>query len=96
VQKKSIEVAFADAGREGEVKHYGAVDEDMDSLGREVRKLVSINKDLHRKLVIIDQGELNDDLAQGMVDILTSFRARLYGRRSAANWAKKAVEAAGR
>jgi predicted site-specific integrase-resolvase len=50
----------------------------------------------NRKLVIIDQGEINDDLAQDMVDILTSFCARLYGRRSAANRAKKAMEAAGR
>ena len=47
VHKKSIEVAFADAGREGEVRHYGAVDGDMDSLGRLARKLVNINKDLH-------------------------------------------------
>ena len=49
----------------------------------------------NRKLVIIDQGELNDDLVRDMVDVLTSFCARLYGKRSAANRAKKAMEAAG-
>ena len=48
-----------------------------------------------RKLVIIDRGELNDDLVQDMVDVLTSFCARLYGKRSATNRAKKAMEAAG-
>jgi putative resolvase len=46
-------------------------------------------------LVIIDRGELNDDLVQDMVDVLTSFCARLYGKRSATNRAKKAMEAAG-
>ena len=50
----------------------------------------------NRKIIIIEQGELNDDLAQDMVDVLTSFCARLYGRRSAGNRAKKAMEAAGR
>ena len=49
-----------------------------------------------RKIVIINQDESNEDLVQDMVDVLTSFCARLYGRRSAANRAKKALEAAGR
>ena len=43
---------------------------------------------------MIEQGDLNDDLVQDMLDILTSFCARLYGRRSAGNRAKKAMEAA--
>ena len=46
-----------------------------------------------RKLVVMDQSELKDDLVSDMIEVLTSFCARLYGRRSAANKAKKAVEA---
>ena len=45
-----------------------------------------------RKLVVVDAGELKDDLVQDMIDVLTSFCARLYGRRSAKNKAKRAVE----
>ena len=45
-----------------------------------------------RKLVIVDSGELKDDLVQDMIEVLTSFCARLYGRRSAKNRAKRAVE----
>jgi len=46
-----------------------------------------------RQLVIVDQSERKDDLVQDMREVLTSFCARLYGRRSAANKAKKALEA---
>jgi len=46
-----------------------------------------------RHLVIIDQAEVKDDLVADMIEVLTSFCARLYGRRSAAHKAKKAVEA---
>ena len=35
-----------------------------------------------RKLVLIEDGELKYGLVQDMVDVLTSFCARLYGRRS--------------
>ena len=37
--------------------------------------------------------ETTDDLVQDMIDVLTSMCARLYGRRSAKNRAKKAVAA---
>jgi putative resolvase len=47
-----------------------------------------------RRLLIVDPGEANDDLVQDMVDVLTSFCARLYGKRSARNRARKAVRAA--
>ena len=47
-----------------------------------------------RKLVVVDQAERKDDLAQDMVDVLTSFCARLYGRCAAKNRAEKAVAAA--
>lgn len=47
-----------------------------------------------RRLVVLDEGEVADDLVPDMVDVLTSFCARLYGRRSANNRARKALEAA--
>ena len=46
-----------------------------------------------RKLIVVDHTELKDDLVQDMIEVLTLFCARLYGRRSARNKAKKAVEA---
>lgn len=45
-----------------------------------------------RKLVVADARELKDDLVQDMIEVLTSFCARLYGRRSSKNKAKKAIE----
>ncbi len=45
-----------------------------------------------RKLVVVDKGEVKDDLVQDMIEVLTSFCARLYGRRSAKNKAKRALE----
>lgn len=48
-----------------------------------------------RRLVVLDDGEVDDDLVRDMVEVLTLFCARLYGRRSARNRARKALEAAG-
>ena len=47
-----------------------------------------------RKLIVVDQSEMKDDLVQDMIAVLTSFCARLYGRRAAKNRAAKAVAAA--
>jgi len=47
-----------------------------------------------RKLVVVDETEMKDDLVQDMVDVLTWFCARLYGRRAAKNRAAKALAAA--
>ncbi|MBK6015688.1 IS607 family transposase [Streptomyces sp. MBT53] len=47
-----------------------------------------------RRLVVLDDGEVDDDLVRDMVEVLTSFCARLYGRRSAKNRAQKALQAA--
>jgi predicted site-specific integrase-resolvase len=47
-----------------------------------------------RKLVVVEHDELKDDLVQDMIDVLTSFCARLYGRRSARHRAAKALAAA--
>jgi len=46
-----------------------------------------------RRVVVIDPGETTDDLVRDMVDVLTAFCARLYGRRSARNRALRAVTA---
>jgi predicted site-specific integrase-resolvase len=46
-----------------------------------------------RRLVVADPSELKDDLVQDMIEVLTSFCARLYGRRSARNKAERALEA---
>lgn len=48
-----------------------------------------------RRLIVVDQSETKDDLVQDMVDVLTSFCARLYGKRGAKNRARRAVKAAG-
>ena len=45
-----------------------------------------------RKLIVADSKEVKDDLVQDMIEVLTAFCARLYGRQSAKNKAKKALE----
>lgn len=47
-----------------------------------------------RTLFVVDPKELKDDLVQDMIDVLTSFCARLYGRRAAKNRADRAMKAA--
>ncbi len=44
-------------------------------------------------LLIVEDKEINDDMVRDMTEILTCFCACLYGRRSAANRAKKALAA---
>ena len=40
---------------------------------------------------MIEDNEVDDDLVRDMTEMLTCFCARLYGRRSAANRARKAI-----
>jgi len=47
-----------------------------------------------RRLVVIDEAEMDDDLVRDMTEVLTSFCARVYGRRSARNRAEKALRCA--
>jgi predicted site-specific integrase-resolvase len=47
-----------------------------------------------RELVVVDSAEVDDDLVRDMTEILTSMCARLYGKRAAANRAKRAMTAA--
>jgi putative resolvase len=49
-----------------------------------------------RRLVVLDDAEVDDDLVRDMMEVLTSFCARLYGRRSARNRALKAIGCAQR
>lgn len=71
--------------------------EHRDRLGRMNTELVEAALAAHgRRLVVLDGGEVDDDLVRDMVEVLTSFCARLYGRRSARNRALKAVGCAQR
>ncbi len=47
VHKNSIDIAIAEAGRTGELRHYGTVGGDLESFGKAVRKLRSRHTDLH-------------------------------------------------
>jgi len=47
-----------------------------------------------RRVVVLDDREVDDDLVRDMTEILTSFCARLYGRRSARNRAAGAMKVA--
>jgi len=47
-----------------------------------------------RRLVVVDPSELDDDLVGDATEPLTSLCARLYGRRSASNRARRAIEVA--
>jgi putative resolvase len=58
--------------------------EHRDRLGRMNTEVVESALSAHgRRLVVLDDGEVADDLVRDMVEVLTSFCARLYGRRSA-------------
>lgn len=47
-----------------------------------------------RRIVVVDEGEVDDDLVRDITEVLTSMCARLYGRRGARNRAKRALTAA--
>lgn len=71
--------------------------EHRDRLARMNTELVEAALSAHgRRLVIVDPGEIDDDLVRDMTEVLTSFCARLYGRRSAKNRAEKALRCAAR
>ncbi|MDP7739704.1 IS607 family transposase [Mycobacterium paragordonae] len=78
-------------------KVTAVVVEHRDRLGRMNTELVEAALSAHgRRLVVLDDGEVDGDLVRDMVEVLTSFCARLYGRRSARNRALKAVGCAQR
>ncbi len=47
VHKNSIDVAIAEAGRDGEVRHYGKIDGDLASLDKVLRRMQSRGATLH-------------------------------------------------
>jgi putative resolvase len=49
-----------------------------------------------RRLLVVDPGETSDDLTRDMIEVLTGFCARLYGRHGARNRALRAVTCAKR
>lgn len=46
-----------------------------------------------RKIVVIDPDEVTDDIVRDLHEVIASMCARLYGKRSAKNRAKKAMDA---
>ena len=46
-----------------------------------------------RRVVVIDTREITDDIVRDLHEVIVSVCARLYGKRSAKNRAKKAIEA---
>jgi putative resolvase len=49
-----------------------------------------------RRLLVVEPGETNNDLMRDLIEVLTGFCARLYGRRGARNRALRAVTCAKR
>jgi putative resolvase len=70
--------------------------EDRERLGRMNVELVEAALSASgRSLVVLKEREGDDDLVREVTEVLTSFCARLYGRRSARNRAGLALAAAG-
>lgn len=73
----------------------GIIVEHRDRLTRMNAGLVeSALKAQGRRIIVVDDTELDDDLARDMTEVLTSFCARLYGRRAAKHKAEAALRAA--
>ena len=69
--------------------------EHRDRFGRMNTELVEASLVAHgRELVVVDDSEMADDLVRDMTEVLTSFCARLYGRRGAARRAERALNEA--
>ena len=47
----------------------------------------------NRKIIVVNNTEYKDDIIQDFVDLVTSMCARIYGKRSSKNRAKKALKA---
>ena len=51
-------------------------------------------KAANRRIIVTDVNEIENDLVKDMIEVMTSFCARLYGKRGAKNRASRAVAAA--
>lgn len=47
-----------------------------------------------REIIVVDDNEVKDDIVRDIIEVMTSFCAKLYGRRSAKNRAEAALRAA--
>ncbi len=66
--------------------------EHRDRFARFGSEYVAASLEAHgRRLVVVDDAEVDDDLVRDMTEVLTSFCARLYGRRAAAHRAATAL-----
>ena len=73
----------------------GIVVEHRDRLARFGAEYIEASFDTSgRRLIVMEQGEGEDDLVRDMTEVLTFFCARLYERKSAGNRARRALEAA--
>lgn len=73
----------------------GIIVEHRDRLARMNAGLVeSALRAQGRRIIVVDDTELDDDLARDMTEVLASFCARLYGRRAAKHKAEAALRAA--
>lgn len=69
--------------------------EHRDRLARMNFSLIDKALNAHgRRIIVVDNDEVDDDLVRDVTEVLTSLCARLYGRRSARRRAHKAVDAA--
>ncbi len=55
--------------------------------------VISALKAQSRKVIVVYDSEMDDDLERDMAEVLTSFCARFYGKRAAKNRAVRAMEA---
>jgi predicted site-specific integrase-resolvase len=69
--------------------------EHRDRFARFGSEYVAASFEAHgRSLIVMDDAEVDDDLVRDMTEVLTSFCARLYGKRAAVHRAAKALAAA--
>ena len=59
-----------------------------------IHRIVREESEQGRRIIVVDDTELDDDLVRDMTEVLTSFCARLYGRRAAKRKTDAALKAA--
>ena len=59
-----------------------------------IHRIVREESEQGRRIIVVDDTELDDDLVRDMTEVLTSFCARLYGRRAAKHKTDAALRAA--
>lgn len=75
--------------------NYNLIVEHKDRLARfGVEMVEACFQQSNRKLIIINNSDLKEDLVQDFIDLATSMCAKIYGKRSAKNRALKAINAA--